>query len=197
MYHKVFNFNLKFLMKRGISMKKIIFLTFVVASALAFAGCDTIRETNSNKAVVVNNNANIMNANVMNANTNRTTDRVDYNANITREEYDKDKDRYTSDAERTGSTIGSGINDGWLWTKTKTALATTNDLRDSTIDVDVENAVVTLRGTVATKQQQQQAIKVANEIDGVTKVNNMLKVAPADSMTNMSSDNNRNANMKK
>lgn len=181
-------------------MKKIIFLTFVAALALAFAGCDTIKETNSNKAVVINNNANVMNANVMNANTNSTTGRVDYNANVTREEYNRDRDRYASEAERTGSTIGSGINDGWLWTKTKTALATTNDLRDSTIDVDVENAVVTLRGTVATKEQQQKAVKVAQEIEDVKSVKNMLKVAPADSMTNMSSNSNtmnKNSNMDK
>ncbi len=141
-----------------------------------------------------------MNANVMNANTNRTTGRVDYNANITREEYDKNKDKYASDAERSGSTIGQSAEDGWLWTKTKTALATTNDLRDSTIDVDVENAVVTLRGTVATKEQQQKAVKVAQEIEDVKSVKNMLKVAPADSMTNMSSNSNtmnKNSNMDK
>ncbi len=181
-------------------MKKIIFLTFVAALALAFAGCDTIKETNSNKAVVINNNANVMNANVMNANTNRTTGRVDYNANITREEYNRDRDRYASDAERSGSTIGQSAEDGWLWTKTKTALATTNDLSDSTINVDVENAVVTLRGTVATKEQQQKAVKVAQEIEDVKSVKNMLKIAPADSMTNMSSNSNtmnKNSNMDK
>ncbi len=41
-------------------MKKIMFLTFVAAFALALAGCETTKETNSNKAVVVNNNANVM-----------------------------------------------------------------------------------------------------------------------------------------
>ena len=53
-------------------MKKIISLTFVAALAMAFVGCDSMKETNSNKAVVVNNNAanmvansNMMNGNVM------------------------------------------------------------------------------------------------------------------------------------
>lgn len=181
-------------------MKKIMFLTFVAAFALALAGCETTKETNSNKAVVVNNNANIMNANanMMNAN---TTSKVIYDKEITREEYDKDKDRYTNDAKDAGSTIGQGAEDGWLWTKTKSALATTNDLRDSTIDVDVENSVVTLRGTVASKAEMDKAVKVSQEIDGVKSVKNMLKVAANDSMTNQvmtdDPDKKPNANMKK
>lgn len=174
-------------------MKKIMFLTFVAAFALALAGCETTKETNTNKAVVVNNNANMMNANMMNAN---TTSRVNYDKEITREEYDKDKDLYLDDAKSAGRTIGSGVEDGWLWTKTTSALATTNDLRDSTIDVDVENAVVTLSGTVASKTEMEKAVKVAQEIKDVKSVKNNLKVAPGDSMTNqmMTDDPNTKSN---
>ncbi len=166
-------------------MKKVLFLTLVAAFALALAGCETVKETNSNKAVVINNNANMVNkpANVT-ANVNTTTGKVTYDKEITREDYDKDKTRYSDDAKAVGSTIGSGAEDGWLWTKTKTALATTADLRDSTIDVDVDNSIVTLRGTVATKAEMEKAVKVAQEVKDVKSVKNMLKVAAADSMSN-------------
>ncbi len=183
-------------------MKKIIFLTFVAAFALALAGCETTKETNSNKAVVLDNNANLVNKTVVNTmNTNMTTGKVTYDKEITREEYDKNKDRYTTDAKDAGSTIGQGAEDGWLWTKTQTALAAVNNLRDSTINVDVENSVVTLRGTVASKAGMEKAVQAAQGVTGVKKVNNMLKVVANDSMTNQmttdDSDMKSNANMKK
>ncbi len=166
-------------------MKKIMFLTFVAAFALALAGCETTKETTSNKAVVVNNNASLVNTTtVTTTNTNMATGRVTYDKEITREDYDKDKDRYSTDAKEAGASIGQGAEDGWLWTKTKSALATTNDLRDSTINVDVENSVVTLRGTVASKVGMEKAVKTAQEVDGVKSVKNMLKVVANDSMTN-------------
>ena len=191
-------------------MKKIIISTIVAASAMAFVGCDTMKETNSNKAVVVNNNAganaaNLANSNTMtnsgmtmNSNTTSSTNSA-MNANMTRADYDRDKDRYAAEAKGMGRTIGTGANDGWLWTKTRAALATTNDLRDSTINVDVSNAVVTLSGTVGTKEQLQAAMKVAQGIEGVGKVQNNLKVSAGDSMTNQmtganSTTTNTNAN---
>ncbi len=184
-------------------MKKLIFLTFVAASALAFAGCETIKETSANKAVVVNNNANVVltNTTTTTMNTNMATGKVTYDKDVTREEYDKDSNRYLNDAKAAGSTIGNSAEDGWLWTKTKTALAAVNDLRDSTINVDVENSVVTLRGTVASKEGMEKAVKAAQEVKDVKSVKNMLKVVANDSMTNQMAtddpDTKSNANMKR
>ena len=188
-------------------MKKIISLTFVAALAMAFVGCDSMKETNSNKAVVVNNNAanavansNMMNStapmnsNMMNSNMSSSSN-SSMNANMTRADYDRDKVKYDAEAKSAGRTIGTGANDGWLWTKTKTALATTAGLRDSTINVDVSNAVVTLTGTVGTKEQLTMAVKTAQEIDGVTSVKNNLKVSAGDSMTNQMTGSNSNMRM--
>jgi len=184
-------------------MKKIIISTIVAASAMAFVGCDTMKETNSNKAVVVNNNAganaaNMANSNMMmdnttmmNSNTMSSSNSA-MNPNMTRADYDRDKDRYATEAKGMGRTIGTGANDGWLWTKTRAALATTAGLRESTINVDVDNAVVTLTGTVGSKEQQQMAVKTAQEIDGVSKVTNNLKVQAGDSMTNQAVGTNGN-----
>jgi hyperosmotically inducible protein len=134
-----------------------------------------IRNANSNTAVLVN-------ATATPANTNTS------NANVTREEYDKNRAQYEKD--KGSSTIGQGANDSWLWFKTRTALMTTNDLRESTINVDVVNDVVTLKGTVANAVQKTKAEQVAKDIDGVKSVKNELKVAPNDSVTNTSGNKN-------
>ncbi|HEY8224185.1 MAG TPA: DUF4397 domain-containing protein [Pyrinomonadaceae bacterium] len=97
-------------------------------------------------------------------------------AGITREEYEKNKDRYAEEAKRLGRKIGAGANDGWLWTKTRAALANENDLRDSTINVDVENEVVTLSGSVSNDGQRTKAEKVARGVEGVKNVKNQLTI---------------------
>jgi hypothetical protein len=139
-------------------------------------GCETATNTNSNTNVAVSN-ANT-NANVnANANANLNANRRTVNANISREEYDKGKESFAEEAKRLGRTIGTGANDGWLWTKTRAVLATTDDLRDSTINVDVENGVVTLSGTVATQAQKAKAAQVAKSEEGVKSVKNNLVVS--------------------
>lgn len=179
-------------------------LTILTAAALAAAsiGCSTAANTNvtankvmnsnSNVAVVVNNNS----AMVVNSNVSSTNNR--YNANMSRADYDKNKADY--DKDRDGSTIGSGANDSWLWFKTKAALAGINDLRDSTINVDVTNDVITLKGTVATAAQKAAAETAAKGIEGKKGIVNNLKVQAGDSMTNQmvgGNSNMSNANMKK
>ena len=181
-------------------MKKgTLFLTAVL-SAATLVGCTAADNTNttavgrtntntatmnsSNTAVVVNTNN--METGTMNSNS--------MNANITRADYDRDKDRYAKEAKDAGRTIGSGVNDGWLWTKTRAALATTNDLRDSTINVDVNNDVVTLSGTVGTEAQKTQAATVAKGIEGVKSVTNNLKVQAGDSLTNQAVGTNTTTN---
>jgi osmotically-inducible protein OsmY len=172
-------------------MKSTFLRMIAVASALGIAGCGGA--TNSNNT---------------NTNTNTNTARVAVspsptvdckNGSMTREEYEKNKAK--CEGEKGSSTIGQGINDSWIWFKTRAALATTSDLRDSTINVDVVNDVITLKGTVGTAAQKASAEKVAKGIEGQKGVKNELKVAPADSVTNMSSGNSNakstNTNTKK
>jgi hypothetical protein len=162
-------------------MKKKILTLTIGLTALAFAGCESTtpnsntaaNRPNSNQAVVVNSNTNV----VTKTNTNRWT-----NANVNRADYDKERAEYEKD--KGNSKIGTGANDSWLWFKTRAALLTTADLRESTIDVDVDNDVITLRGTVANAEQKKKAGDVANGIEGKKAVKNELKVAPNDSMTN-------------
>lgn len=165
-------------------------------SALAFTGCQNaavntnananVTKVNSNTAVVVPDNTNKV---VTTTNTTTTTTNTNWNANITKEEYEKDKASYANRAKNEGATIGQGAEDAWLWTKTRAALATTDDLRESTINVDVDNAVVTLKGTVANAAQKTKAETVAKGIKDVKSVKNELKVSAGDSMTNTSNTN--------
>ena len=140
------------------------------------SGCDTV--TNTNNANMRNANSNT--AVVVNATVTPTPRSSD--SNISREEYDKRKAEYEKD--KGSSTIGQGINDSWIWFKTRTALAATDNLRDSTINVDVVNDRITLRGTVATAAQKSTAETVAKGIEGQKGVDNKLTVRPNDSVTN-------------
>jgi hypothetical protein len=180
-------------------MKTKFLITTMGLTALALTGCTStenananLKNVNSNTAVVVNSNQAPITSN--NNNSNRRD-----NSNISREEYDKNKAEY--EKNKGNSKIGTGVNDSWLWFKTRAALLAADDLRDSTIDVDVDNDVITLRGTVANAAQKTKAEQVANGIEGKKSVKNELKVAPNDSMTNTksSSDSTKstNANTKK
>jgi len=143
------------------------------------------------------NNTTNQNANA-NATPAASTTPASANANTsrrgTREEYEKNKETYAQQAKDLGRKVGNGLNDGWLWTKTRFDLAAANDLRDSTINVDVDNEVVTLSGTVATAAQKAKAESVAKSVVGVKQVKNMLKVAPA---ANTNANTKANANTKK
>ena len=172
---------------------KIKFMTVGIAALSAAAlisGCgSTTTNSNNSRANVTNlgtNNANV-GAVVVNANANTNANRWS-NTNVTREDYDKNRADY--EREKGSSTIGSGANDSWLWFKTRAALLTTSDLRESTVNVDVVNDVVTLKGTVGTAAEKTKAEQVAKGIDGVKSVKNELKVAPNDSMTNTSTNSN-------
>ena len=164
-----------------------------VAGLIAACGDTATNSNNSRANSVTNLGANNANtgAIVVNANANTNMNSNRWNANVTREEYEKNKADY--DKDRGSSTIGSGANDSWLWVKTRASLLGTSDLRESTIDVDVVNDVVTLKGTVESAAQKTKAEQVAKGIDGVKSVKNELKVAPNDSMTN-TSGNSSNTN---
>ena len=163
-------------------------LITVTVLALTLIGCNQPANENTtanNRASTTNTNtpAPVVNSNV-NANTNSRRA-------PTREDYERDKERYHREAKESGRTIGTGLNDGWLWVKTRFDLAAADDLRDSTINVDVENGVVTLTGTVASPAQKSRAEAVAKSVEGVKSVRNLLKVAPSNSNSGNANSNRR------
>ena len=172
-------------------MKRLTVFALALAMLAVVSACSAGDNANNSNANAANRaaNANVVATATPVANSNRRT----YNANISEADYEREKDRYKREAGEAGETVGSGLKDGWLWVKTKGALAGVDDLRDSTINVDLNNAVVTLRGTVASAAQKTKAEQTAKAIDGVTSVKNELKVAADGAATN---SNNANHNAK-
>ena len=171
-------------------MRRLTVFTVAVVLSAVSIGCETASNANVNKtvtnanansnvAVVVNNNANAVNA-------------VSANKPLAKDDYEKSKDKYAKDAKDTGDKIGQGLEDGWLNAKTRAAFTAESDLRGRTINIDVENAVVTLRGTVASKEQETKAVALAKGIENVKEVKNLLKVDAKDSLTNQVVNGNGN-----
>jgi hypothetical protein len=164
---------------------------FGIIATLVLTVFVTACNETANENTNVNRNANV------NANTSTPTPVASANANSnrapTRAEYEKNKQSTASEAKSLGRKIGTGLDDGWLWTKARFDLAAADDLRDSTINVDVDNAVVTLTGTVATAAQKTKAESVAKAVEGVKSVKNLLKVS-ANNNTNTNANVNANAN---
>ena len=176
-------------------MNKLTILSVAALSAAVLVGCETtdntnIKKVNDNTAVVVNNNSNMaMNTNsTMNTNSNKE---------MSREDFDKDKSKYEANAKTAGSKIGTGANDLWLWTKSRSALLAVDGVRESTVNVDVDSEVVTLKGTVGTAAQKEAAVKAVKAVDGVKDVKDMLKVDAKDSMTNQMTTDDKKDNMNK
>ncbi|HEX8398235.1 MAG TPA: BON domain-containing protein [Pyrinomonadaceae bacterium] len=146
------------------------------ANANRAAGADhnTAGVVNSNQAPITGNTGN---TSATNANT-TTSGNSNFNYNMTREEANANRSNVEAEARRAGGSIGQGASDSWIWIKTRSALLAANDLRDSTINVDVANGVITLKGTVANQTQKASAAKVAQGIEGKTSVVNQLTVNP-------------------
>ena len=173
-------------------MKKTRIAALVAGTALAAlsVGCGDAANTNtvnanrvnSNTAVVVNSN----NSNTVVANTSGSAYNRNYNA---RGDYEKDANTYRAEAKNKGESVGQSLEDGWIHVKTRAALAAVDDLRDSTINVDVDNSVITLRGDVGSAAQKAAAEKAAKGIEGQKGVKNNLAVKPAGSGTNTNAGN--------
>jgi len=172
-------------------MKTILTLSALIVVVSIMMACGETANnanTNANRSNSVTNlgtnnaNSNIYVTNSNSSNSNR------WNANISREEYEKNRTEYEKN-KGANESFGQSVEDSWLWFKTKSALMTTSDLRDSTINVDVANGVITLKGTVASAAEKTKAKQVADGIEGKKSVVDQLKVAPNDSMTNTSSGN--------
>ena len=152
----------------------------VAALAVLLPGCDnTANQNAANRNATLNANATATATPTPVANTNS-------NRAPTRAEYEANKERYNREAKESGRKVGTGANDTWLWIKTRFDLAAADDLRDSTIDVDVDNDIVTLTGTVASAAQKTRAEAVAKAVEGVKSVRNQLKVQSGNANANAS-----------
>ena len=78
--------------------------------------------------------------------------------------------------EATG-TAGQAVSDSWITTQVKSSFVGVDALDGSDIDVDTNDHVVTLRGTVPSETARARAMSLAKQVDGVRSVKDELKIA--------------------
>ena len=172
-------------------MNRKTVLALLAGAALSVAAaCNGADNTNVNVNVNANSNANANRATPTPAPT-----AAGPNWNTNREDFNKNANNYRAEAKNKGWTIGEGIEDGWIHFKVRAALAAVDDLRDSTINVDVDKNVVTLRGTVPGADHKKKAEDAAKKVEGVKSVSNKLEVK-ADANSNKTAVPTANSNKK-
>jgi hyperosmotically inducible protein len=73
----------------------------------------------------------------------------------------------------------AAVSDAWITAKTKIALATTEGVSATDVNVDTIDGRVTLHGTVASEAEKARAEAEARKISGVKEVRNLLQVVPS------------------
>ena len=176
-------------------MRSKKFLTIQGGSALclAAAGCGSDANTNTNANANRAVNANAVATPVATATPAGSAYNRNYNS---KEDYGKDSANYRAEAKNKNESIGEGLEDGWIHLKVRAALAAVDDLRDSTINVDVDSNVVTLRGSVANAASKKAAEDAAKKVDGVKSVSNKLEIKADGSSNKAANANTTNANKK-
>jgi osmotically-inducible protein OsmY len=108
------------------------------------------------------------------------TDKIDVKPReLSRTEYTEEHARGAREtAARFGDKIGDSLDDAWIHTKITTKLLADRDASAHEVNVDVNNNVVTLRGTVDSAEEKAEAERIATETEGVKSVRNQLKVGP-------------------
>ena len=174
-------------------MRSKTILTILGGAALCLAAaCGSDTNTNT----TVNTNANRAgNTNAATATPTATPAGSAYNRNYnSKDEYGKDASNYRAEAKNKGESVGDSIEDGWIHLKVRAALAAVDDLRDSTINVDVDKNVVTLRGSVGNAASKKAAVDAAKKVDGVKSVTDKLEVKADGSSNANAKGSNANAN---
>jgi osmotically-inducible protein OsmY len=108
----------------------------------------------------------------------QVTDEIDVDpSKMSRSEYSEEMARDEREyATQAGDKLGDQIDDAWIHTKIRFKLTGEGELPLGGINVDVVNNIVTLRGTVDSKQASADAERIASETEGVSRVVNQLTV---------------------
>lgn len=141
------------------SKKQLTSFFIVAVAALLIAGCGA---TNSNTTT--------------NQNANRSAGASNNNSSGGIGVSNEDLERLKQQAKDLGSKIGEEGKDAAIWGQIRAKFLADGDLRTGSVNVDVENNVVTLRGTVASEAIKTKAAQIAQSVGGVQRVNNNLQV---------------------
>jgi hyperosmotically inducible periplasmic protein len=91
----------------------------------------------------------------------------------------KDGAEYVGEKTKDGAVkTKDEVTDGWLLTKLNADFVNEDTLKGSSINVDSDNQVVTLKGTVTSEAGRQRAVEIAKTTKGVKRVIDNLVIAP-------------------
>ena len=85
-------------------------------------------------------------------------------------------DKYDTSGKK--ESVKEHVEDAWITTKIKADFVNESALKGSDINVDTNDHVVTLKGTVASLAGKTRAEQIAKSTKGVTRVTNELTLAP-------------------
>ena len=105
-----------------------------------------------------------------------TGDAAERAVDKTKEIAGRTADKATDIASDIASTTGEAITDTWITTKVKAKFLDETQLNDSSVSVDTDNGVVTLKGTVGSAAAKSRAEAIASGTEGVSRVVNQLVV---------------------
>jgi hyperosmotically inducible protein len=108
------------------------------------------------------------------------TDKIDVKPDmVERKDYSEDMAREARErASKSSESIGDSLDDAWIHTKIRTKLLGEGEFPGGSVNVDVKNNVVTLRGHVSTQADKAKAESIAKATDGVKSVRNQLVIKP-------------------
>jgi osmotically-inducible protein OsmY len=90
-----------------------------------------------------------------------------------------DRDRPDPTAERDGEPgIRDRVDDAWVTTKIQSQFFLDRDIKGRNIDVTTRQGVVTLSGEVESDAERENALRIARETEGVTRVDDQLRIVP-------------------
>ncbi|HEY3488304.1 MAG TPA: BON domain-containing protein [Gammaproteobacteria bacterium] len=95
-------------------------------------------------------------------------------------------DQGSADTDRT---MTQTAKDAWIQGKLEATFAYDGDLSSFAINTTVKNGVVNLKGNVESQAEKDRATRLAKNIDGVTKVENNLRVKPSTDQEKVSLNN--------
>lgn len=99
----------------------------------------------------------------------REVSRSDYTEQMAKDEWDK--------AKKLGENVSHRLDDAWIHGKIVAKLIANSTTPERTINVDVVNNVVTLRGKVESSEQKTEAERIAKETEGVKRVSNHINIS--------------------
>jgi hyperosmotically inducible protein len=77
-----------------------------------------------------------------------------------------------------GRSVGETIDDATITARVKTALLNDAQVSGLRIDVDTVRGVVTMSGVVRSQAEEQRAVQLARNVNGVVDVRSTLQVSP-------------------